>query len=907
MTALPNDVLTRRLPPRSDRGLRRFLRLPRIRPQTALLIVSIGAGMALAIYVSAQSARQRALNDDAGQASQRLRLYAQALESLIEHYRALPAVLARDSEVRGALAAPLDPLRQARINLKLEDINGVVTASTLTLLDRGGRAIASSNWRGSDSIIGYDYSFRPYFRELAEQDDAAFFGLGVTTGQPGYFLSKAIRDEQHHLLGALIIKMQLDGIEREWSRGRDIVFASDPHGVVFLASQPSWLYRTLLPLDAQTTTELSQTHQYPLDKLRPLPARTLQPLQDGARLVQLSAPGGDLSYLWQSLPLPAEGWTLHLLRNPGAAAGAARNAGFIAAGAWTTLVFLGLFLHQRSRVARLQQRSRAELEHLVKQHTVALRTAQDELVQAAQQAALGHGARLAQLPQAVGVVDAQLRLVAWNRRYVELFQTPQELLRVGRPIEDLLRYNARRRLLGGDPEDAVRRRLEHLRAARAYVFEREWPDGTVLEIRGNPLPGGGFVTSYTDITSYPSAARELRTLASTLEQRVAQRTLELEEARREAERANRSKTRFVASVVHDLKQPLNAARMFVHALGEHLRELSPRQEHSTLIAHTEEALAAQDAILSDLLDISRLESGVVEIRVGDVPLRPLFEALQRQFGILAQAKGLELRCVPTAAVVRSDEALLRRILLNFLSNALRYTRSGRVLLGCRRSGGCLRIEVRDSGSGIPEELQQEIFEEFRRGDHSDAAAEHGAGLGLAIVDRSARLLGHRIGVRSRPGAGSVFSVTVPLSEASDVAEPAAAEAAPDHSELGGQRVWCIDDDSRVREASRVLLERWGLRVVTVAGDADALQLAGPGSVPDLVLLDYHLGKRNGPELYAALCARWGQRPPVIVISAEPEAALREQVRANGWSFLHKPVRPAALRALIKQLLLRTAS
>ncbi len=321
---------------------------------------------------------------------------------------------------------------------------------------------------------------------------------------------------------------------------------------------------------------------------------------------------------------------------------------------------------------------------------------------------------------------------------------PQDLVRVGRPIEELFRFNARRGLLGPGPVDeAIERRLNHLRSGRPHMRESEKDDGTVLEIRGNPLPDGGFVTSYADITSYKNAARELRSLADALEHRIAERTHDLEEARREAEQANRYKTRFVASAVHDLLQPLNAARMFVSVLRGKLSD--PAQQQTS--DHIDAALAAQDAILNSLLDIARLESGSLPTRVQAFRLGPLLQTLAREFGIAAQSRGLVVDWVDTAAVVVSDEALLRRILQNFLSNALRYSERGRVLLGCRRREGLLWIEVHDQGPGIPDALQGEIFEEFRR---LHDGQQRGAGLGLAIVDRIGRLLGHPIRLRSQP-------------------------------------------------------------------------------------------------------------------------------------------------------------
>ena len=872
------------------------------RPYLATLVL-LGAGMLLAMYLAGRDARQRALEETSAQGAAALRLSAAALESTIEHYRTIPSILAKSEEIRSALRIdPLADITRQQLDLKLEDVSTINPLSILYVLDRRGRAVAASNWRLPSSFVGNDYSFRPYYRGLSSRDSTDFFGQGITSGEPGYFLSTAVYDDQHRFIGAVILKVELNGVERDWAGQRDIVLVTDDHGVVFLANRPAWLYRELKPLDARQFAEYSRTRQYPLAALKPLNLRVRQHLSQGATLVDAAIPDEpDTHYLLHSVALPREGWTLNTLSPATAGAAAARTAAAVVAGAWLTLVFLALFLHQRWRVARLQQRSRIELENLVKQHTAALRSTRDELVHAAQDAAHGYRQNLDHLQQGVCVIDAQLRMVAWNRRYAELFQLPAELLRVGRPIEDILRCNARRGLLGSsDCEEAIQRRLVHLHAASPHEFEREWPDGTVLEIHGNPLPGGGFVTSYADITSYKSAARDLRTLAQTLERRVTQRTAELEDAKHDAENANRAKTRFVNAVVHDLKQPMNAARLYAHALRERPRN-QPDDVADDMLASISNALAAQDAILSSLLDISRLENGTIEPQVRSVSLDSLLEALFREFSMQARHKGLTLRYVPSRRTVSSDETLLRRILQNLIANAVSYTRHGKVLIGCRRRGEALRIEVWDTGPGIPENQQKEIFEEFRRFDHSIA----GTGLGLAIVESSARLLGHAVALRSWPGSGSVFSITVPRAAhtPTGVSTALAIPCVPD--DFRGRRVWCVDDDPQVLMASRRLLESWHCDVFCAGDCATALDHARPDRQPDMVLLDYRLGADFGPSLYEALCRQWQARPPVILISADPCAA--DAVPDASWGFLSKPVGPGALRALMKQLWLRAAA
>src|SRR3989344_5193920 len=742
------------------------------------------------------------------------------------------------------LPHPLSAADGEQLNRKLEQANGASQSSTLALLNRDGLAVAASNWRTATSNVGVDYSFRPYVQQALAQGRGSFYGIGVTTGEPGYFLSQAIHDDQGQTLGLVAIKIALQELEREWLQTTDIVLASDAHGVVFLASQDAWRYRLLEPLDDEERRELNATRQYADQPLRPLEVRVVEALDTGGRLVSVQAPALPGRVLWRTQPLPGTPWQLHLLHETHSSLADSRWAAAAGAGGWLALGLLVLFVRQRQRLSSLRQRSRQELETVLRQHAQELRTAQDGIVQAAQQAAqqtdTGLSRSLEHLPQGVVIIDADLNLVAWNSRYVQLFRFPADLMRVGQPIADLMRHNARRGLLGPGPVDeAIERRLAHLRSGTPHLHESAKDDGTVLEIRGNPLPEGGFVTSYADITSYKTAARELRSLADALEQRVADRTRDLDAARREAEQANRSKTRFVAAAVHALLQPLNAARMFTSLLRSHLPDAPERHAVDSI----DGALAAQDAILK-----------------------------------------------------------------TFVSNAIRYSRRGRIVVGCRRVGNDhLRIEVHDQGPGIPEALQREIFEEFRRLDEG-RADDRGAGLGLAIVERLGRLLGHDIGLRSQLGRGSVFWVCVQLGNpaaAQQAAPPATTQQPADDAPLQGSSAWVIEDDGPTCAATQALLQRWGCTVPLAAGAPEALAAAQPGQAPQLVLLDVHLGAGlHGPEVFAQLCQRWGQTPAVILVTAEHDATLRRQAAERGWGFLAKPVRAPALRALVSQTLLR---
>jgi signal transduction histidine kinase len=502
-------------------------------------------------------------------------------------------------------------------------------------------------------------------------------------------------------------------------------------------------------------------------------------------------------------------------------------------------------------------------------------------------------AALENMSQGISVVDRELRLVAWNRRYAELFGFPPGLLRIGQPIAALARH-ALRHTAAAEPariEPMLERRLAHMRAGSPHLAERRFPDGSIIEIRGNPMPGGGFVATYTDVTAFRRTEAELKRAAETLEQRVIERTAELAQASAAAQRANQAKSRFLAAISHDLAQPLNAAHLFTHALGQRLQG----SEHADVVANIDGALGSAEALLSELLDIARLDAGGLQPKWQVFRPAELLQHLAAEFGVLARAKGLQLHCVlSTRLWLRSDPQLLRRVLQNFLANAVHYTAQGRVLLGCRRRGRMLRIEVWDTGPGIAEQDQRVIFEEFRR----LARGGQGLGLGLAIAERIARLLGHRLSLRSTPGRGTVFAIDVPIGSEEGASEAVVdAQAAP---LVQRQRVLVVDNDPAVLAGMQALLAGWNCEVFA-AGDFDlALQL-GEQARPALWLLDYHLdGDRTGLELRAELAARIGPRP-TILISADHGEALRQAAAAAGCQLLHKPLKPLALKAVMGRI------
>ncbi len=355
----------------------------------SLYTLLILTGAAVAATLAVRHAERAALEEEASRANQQLALYATSLHTLIERYRALPAVLALDPQLRSALKGPVSAAQQDALNRKLEQINGAAQSSTLELLDHTGLAVAASNWRLPSSYVGHNYGFRPYFLQTRTQGTGRFYAVGVTSGIPGYFLSSAVTDDNGEFLGAMVVKLEFPELEREWRQGNDTLLVSDARGIIFIANRPGWRYRHLQPLSDSDRAELKATRQYDKQPLQPLTYEPRRRFDDNSHLARVETPDGSADYLWESLPLTAEGWTLHLLRRPQIAFEDRRNAGFAAAGSWLALVFLLLFLNQRWRLAKLRQRSREELERLVEERTRDLHTAQDGLVQSAKLAALG--------------------------------------------------------------------------------------------------------------------------------------------------------------------------------------------------------------------------------------------------------------------------------------------------------------------------------------------------------------------------------------------------------------------------------------------------------------------------------------------------------------------------------------
>ncbi len=655
------------------------------------------------------------------------------------------------------------------------------------------------------------------------------------------------------------------------------------------------------------------------------------------------------------------------------------------------------------------------------------------------------------LPQGISVIDQNQKLVAWNHRYQELFSYPDELLTVGRSVADLFRHNASQGVISGFNSDeqiehALQKRLDHLNRGSAYRRESILSSGITLEIIGEPMPNGGYVTSYSDISSYKEAEAALReseqairvytdnvpamiayvdrdyriqfinkafertmrvwreqvigrpnkeifteaeyearipyltrafegrrqrfdvsidragehrefealyvphrtehgdvqgifvlyqdvtdrnqakrgleTANETLEARVDERTEELQaanealeaenvrraatekaltEAMQATEQANLSKTRFLAAASHDLLQPLNAARLFTTSLAER----ATTDEVRELTDHLEGALSSAENLISTLLEISKLDAGALRAEPKTFALTELFGQLSQEFQLIAEQREIRFKARSRDVIVHTDPKLLRRVLQNFLSNALRYTEPhGQVLFAIRTFGPDVRIEVWDTGIGMHRDDLPSIFDEFKRLSEGIQTEKKGLGLGLSISKRICDLLGLRLTVHSHPGTGSRFAITLPRSAGHP--EPLNKRQSPRGQlltqPLTGRTILVIDNDKDILLGMQSLLGGWGANVMTGTDLEDAKQAIKTQPAVQVALIDYHLDDGAlGVDVIAVLRALHGDLDCAL-ITADRSEEMKQQAKELGATVLNKPLKPAALRSWLTQKL-----
>ena len=484
------------------------------------------------------------------------------------------------------------------------------------------------------------------------------------------------------------------------------------------------------------------------------------------------------------------------------------------------------------------------------------------------------------------MTDAEGRITFANRRIAAMLGYDEAQL-TARPLAGLL-HDAPG--IAGTPQDAAPHD-----GSTGVALRRQ--DGTALlamqttyPVHGKDGLHAGTLTIVTDITEYKQREERVQQLATLAAQKS------------EAERASAAKSRFMAAVSHDLRQPMHALGLFL----DDLKSIALPPQAAPLLEHMDSALHSTQSLLDAILVISRLESGLIAPNLMAFPLQPVLARLRRAFTAVAQKKNLRLAVVACDAVVFSDPALLERVLANLLSNALRYTDRGGVVLGCRRRGQALLIEVWDTGLGIAPEHQEAIFREFFRIERADDN-RGGLGLGLAIVRSCTQLLGYSVGLTSVPGRGSRFSLQVPLGQLSAhaLAEPdLMAEDDSGPATFAGLRVVLVDDDAVILERTARLLERWGCRVIMAASgpQAEAL-LARETASPDLIISDLRLDHGElGTEVVQRLRARLRPNLPALLLTGDTSLQTARDVRRSGLTLLYKPVPPAKLRIVMKNLL-----
>ncbi|MBP1842084.1 Na+/proline symporter/signal transduction histidine kinase [Rhizobium petrolearium] len=511
---------------------------------------------------------------------------------------------------------------------------------------------------------------------------------------------------------------------------------------------------------------------------------------------------------------------------------------------------------------------------------------------------------LSQMDQGIAVFDSSERLTIWNRRFRNLLDLPEQVGQVGFPLADIVAILSDRGDIPASDQTEVIRQFQTLDAPFSLVLNG---GGRIIEVRSNAMPDKGIVATFTDISERVAADRALKQANETLEQRVGERTAELmrvnhelAEARASAEEANIGKTRFFAAAGHDILQPLNAARLYSSALVE---RLGASDSNGVLVHNIDSALESVESILGAVLDISRLDTGAMKPRFTSVPLEDLFRRIETDYAPMAREKNLQFVVVPTSLRVRSDANLLRRLVQNLVSNAIKYTISGKVLVGARRRGDQVVIEILDSGIGIPPSKFRTVFKEFARLDEG-ARTAGGLGLGLSIVDRISRVLDHPVRLASTPGRGTIFRVQVPMDLL--VQQTARAAAQPERRKrsqpLNGLRVLCIDNEPRILEGMALLITGWGCTVgqaVSIAALDDIVDHREPP--PEVIIADYHLDDGDGIDAILRLRALYQAEIPALLITADRTLEVRAEAERHDISVQHKPVKPAALRAYLTQV------
>lgn len=508
------------------------------------------------------------------------------------------------------------------------------------------------------------------------------------------------------------------------------------------------------------------------------------------------------------------------------------------------------------------------------------------------------------MSQGISVVDNHYRLVVWNQQFTQMFKLPEHAVYVGSPMEEVIHQ-----ILHSNTHDNDNKITESHSQIGQFTqgnhhIQLHTPTGSkVIEIRGEPIPQGGYVTTYTDITDHQSMVDELKNAKENLEQRVQERTIELqdtnqqlEQAKSQAESANQSKTRFLAAASHDLAQPLNAAKLFATAL----QSVQLQEDSKNLVNNLSNSIQNAENLISDLFDIAKIDAGIIKTQRSIFPMQQLLESLNQEFHVLAQQKGLSFVFHNCRLYAHTDRKHLRRILQNLIANAIRYTQQGRIVIGCRRQEEKIVIQVWDTGVGIPGDSLDDIFTEFKQ--LKNAPLNEGSGLGLATVNRLCQCLNLPISVQSKVNSGSMFQVIVPRANYSNEGESQASSPPFRAAELSQKlQILCIDNEDSILKGMDAMLSSWGYQVSCCKNLEEARLHFSSTSYPDVIFADYHLDNdETGIDTVNQLYEDWQEKIPCVIISADQTDHVKTQCKEQGFLFQRKPVKPNALRAALSR-------
>ncbi len=510
--------------------------------------------------------------------------------------------------------------------------------------------------------------------------------------------------------------------------------------------------------------------------------------------------------------------------------------------------------------------------------------------------------------EGISIIDKDLNLVAWNKKYLEIFSYPKGIATLGTPIEKLIRFNLKQSYESkAEIEIAVQKRLAHLRQRTPHSSERKLNTDQVIRIEGNPLPNGGFVMIFRDITTFRKAERVLKEQNLDLESVVNARTKELERANEQlaiseqkAHLANQKKSLYLKACSHDLMQPLEAARLFTSALAAQ-NKLSESQRRQ--VSNVEQSLRVANDMLSSLGEIARIESGNIEASEERFSLVEFLTRLEQEFSASAREKHIDFYVEKHPVWLHTDPHLLRRILQNLLTNAFRYAGDGRVSVKVKQHEQHVEITVVDNGPGIPKEQQEHIFEQFTQLDNGKNHEAKGLGLGLNITRSFAEILDIPLRLQSTLGQGCSFSVSLPIAQAKAMPKPVVNKQV----NLQGLSVLCIDNDPKVLAGMVELLTAWQCKVHGVSNQADAMEIfARHGNNFEILLVDYQLDNdENGLEIISELRKQSQRHIPAILITATTEADIEQKTEKARVGYMRKMVKPAALRAMMSAMLAKS--